>query len=320
MSIVYFGSDDFARDVLIYLIEKGIDVKGIVTVPDREKGRSRKVQGTPVKEHFATQSDIPIFQPEKPSDPMFMKQLKILDADLFVVAVYGKLLKQDLLDLPKIGTINVHPSLLPKYRGPSPIQSAVLAGEKEVGVTIMEVVLELDAGDIISARKMSVDEDATFGEVREALCKMSKSLLYETIKEALFQGSYPKVPQDPAKVTFSKKISPEQAQIDFNQSASDVHNLIRGMSPRPGARCQVEISGKIKSLKILRSSIVDVEDEARFTEKSYKPGDIVFYNKEKGFVVKCQDHFLQLLSLQLEGKKEMSAKDFINGFYNVFFV
>lgn len=314
MSVVYFGSDGFAAAVLAHLLEKKIDVSAVVTVPDREKGRSRKLAGTPVKEFVAEKTNIRLFQPENPSSNEFLAELEALNARLFIIVVYGKLLKQKLLDLPAIGTINVHPSLLPKYRGPSPIQSAVLAGEKEVGVTIMDVVLELDAGGVIAAKKLSVDNDATFGEVRAGLCELSKELLASTVTKILEENHYEKVEQDPAKVTFSKKIHPEDAKIDFTKPAHEVHNLIRGMNPTPGARCQVNISGKIRSMKILRSSILDIEEEAFFTENSFRPGDVVFYNKEKGFVVKCKDHLLQLLSLQLEGKKEMSVKDFINGF------
>ncbi len=314
MTIVYFGSDEFAKNVLMSLIDQNLPLSAVVTVPDKKKGRSQKLSPTPVKEFVLEKGGLLLFSPEKASSPDFLKALSDLKAELFVVVSYGKLLRQSLLDLPLIGTINVHPSILPKYRGPSPIQSAVLAGEMDVGVTIMEVSLELDAGDVISCKKMSVGRDDTFGEVEASLCEISKQLLVNVVKEMLLNKQIKKTPQDHTKSTYTSKILPIDAKIDFKKPAHEVHNLIRGMSPRPGARCDVEINGMVKNLKILRSTIVDVDEEGEFSPSSYHAGDVAFFDRQNGFVVKCKDRFIRILLLQLEGKKEMLVKDFVNGF------
>ncbi len=320
MSIVYFGSDIFAERILSHLLEKKLPIAAVVTAVDRPKGRSQRVSATPVKEFLLAQnSQVQLLQPEKASSPEFVALLRQLKPELIVVVSYGQLLKQNLLDLPSLGIINVHPSLLPKYRGPSPIQSAVLAGEKETGVTIMEINLELDAGDIIDVQKVSVDQEETFGEVETKLAQVSCHLLEKNLRKILQEKKIQKTPQNHSQATFTKKIFPEDALISFDQPAWKVHNLVRGMNPRPGARCMIEIGGSKKVLKVLKSQVVAPEEEIQFDLAGLPSGEIVSYNKKEGVVVACQKSYLRLLTLQLEGKREMNFLDFINGFSSPIF-
>ena len=315
MTIVFFGSDDFAAKVLDALFKNNLPVSVVITVPDKPKGRSKKLAPTPVKEYMlAEHPDIPLYQPAKVSSPEFVSELKEKKPELFIVAIYSQFLRQNILDVPSIGTINVHPSLLPKYRGPSPIQSAVLAGEKEAGVTIMEISMEIDAGDILDVEKISVPEEATFGEVKDLLCGISCDLLVRVVKKIIENKKYDKTPQDHSQATFTKKISPADTNIDFTKPAWKVHDLIRGMSPSPGARCKIEISEKEKTLKILKSSVVDIEDDIEFSDQTHYPGDVVSFDRKKGFIITCKNSYIRIHVLQLEGKKEMQALDFTNGF------
>ncbi len=321
MTIVYLGSDLFAERILANLFEKKAPISAVVTAIDRPKGRSQRLSATPVKELVVSQGHrVKLFQPEKVSSPEFVNELSELKPELLLVVSYGQFLKRNLLDLPSIGAINVHPSLLPRYRGPSPIQSAVLAGEKETGVTIMELSMEMDAGDIIDFQKVSIDPDESFGDIEANLIQVSCQLLEKNIAKIIKEKKYSKVVQDHTQATFTKKIFPEDAQINLNQPAWKVHNLIRGMNPRPGARCTVEVGGAKKNLKIIKSRVVSIEEEERLGIVSHRPGDILFYNKKEGFVIACQDSYLQLLILQLEGKREMNSLDFINGFSTPIFV
>lgn len=303
MRIVFFGSDHFARTVLTSLLEKGVEVIAVVTRPDKPKGRSGQATPPPLLEGGFTGK---VFQPEKASSEDFIGEMRQLEPDLFVVVSYGQIMKQPLLDVPRLGTINVHPSLLPKFRGPSPIQSTVLAGEKEAGVTIMKMVLAMDAGPILRVRKMDLPEDMTFGELEERLVEISKDLLYEVLNEMEKKGDITATPQDEKFATYTKKIQTEDSFIDWKLPAICVHNFIRGMNPRPGARVWMQLKGEKKIVKILRSKITDLPTEG--------PGKIISFNPKEGFIVSCVDFCLEILEVQLEGKRKMNSIDFINGF------
>ncbi len=306
MRIVFFGTDSFAAEILSHLLENKVDVIAAVTQPDQPKGRDQKISPPPVKEFLEKKGwQKPIFQPEKASSPAFVETLRELAPDLFVVVSYGQLLKQTLLDVPSLTSINVHPSLLPKYRGPSPIQSAVLAGEKEVGVAIMEMVLAMDAGDIICLEKTSLPEEMTFGELEEKLCALSKKLLLETIEEFERKGSVTKYPQEESESTYTKKILSKDSFIDWHKSPQELCNFVRGMNPRPGARFFIEIHGKKLLVKIFQIETCD--------EKGGSPGETLFFTPTKGWVVACREGSISIKELQVEGKKRMSIEDFLKG-------
>ncbi len=307
MNVVFFGTDDFAKEVLSYLLFKGINIVAVVTRPDKPKGRSGNATPPPVKEFVKSiEFHGVVYQPERASDKQFVNDIKNYNPDLFVVVSYGQIIKQNLLDVPKLGAINVHPSLLPKYRGPSPIQSAVLAGEKESGVTIMEMSLALDAGDIIKSIKTDITDEMTFGELENVLCDLSKAPLFETILEFEKNKFVEKYCQNESLATYTKKISTENSFINWNHSVCDIHNFIRGMSPSPGARCFIFSENKRKLIKILRSKIIKIDF---FIES----GTTLFFNKKDGWVVSCKDGAIQILDVQLEGKKKIKIIDFING-------
>lgn len=309
MKIIFFGTDLFAKEILSFLLERELSIVAVVTQPDKPKGRDQNLSPPPVKEFLQEKGwDGAIFQPERASRPEFVEVLQRLEPDLFVVVSYGQLLKQNLLDVPRLGAINVHPSLLPKYRGPSPIQSAVLAGEKEVGTTIMEMVLAMDAGDILRVQKLSLGEETTFGEIEKELCNLSKKLLLETIGD-LKSGTVKKEPQKESEALYTKKITSLDSVIDWQRSKEELCNFVRGMNPRPGARCFVEVQGKKLLLKIFRIK--------KSEEKGGRPGEVLFFDAKRGFHVACRDGAIAIEELQIEGKKKMTTLDFIKGINSI---
>lgn len=306
MRIVFFGTSSFAARVLAKLIENGHQIVAIVTRPDRSKGRNLQSTPPPVKEIAQKiKPDIPVFQPEKASTPEFASVLQTFQPDLFVVVAYGEIIKKNLLEMPKLGCINIHASLLPKYRGAAPIQRSLMAGEKETGITIIEMSPQMDAGDVLAIEAIPVSDNMTFGELEPQLCELSCKLLFDVIKQFEL-GTVVKIPQDHTLATLAPKITPEEEQIDWHKSAEVLHNQIRSLSPTPGASCQILIGNDKKRLKIKRSEIVDGEGS---------PGAILSFGKE-GFVVACGEGGLRLLEVQLEGKKTMSAGDFIRGIHH----
>jgi len=307
MNIVFFGTDSFAKSILEYLLSKNVNIVAVVTRPDKAKGRSGKATPPPVKSYLDKIGfSKPIFQPLRASNEEFVVEIQGLAPDLFVVVSYGQIIKQKLLDIPKSGAINVHPSLLPKYRGPSPIQTAVLNGEKEVGVTIMEMVLELDAGDILKVVKLPLPENMTFGELEEKLCNESKEPLLEVVTLLEQNRKISKIVQDDSQATFTKKITSEDSWINWDRPADEVHNFIRGMNPKPGARCFLKTDSGKKLIKIFRSKIIDIPSDV--------PGKTLIFNSKEGWIIGCKDFALQILEVQPEGKKKLNIKDFINGF------
>jgi methionyl-tRNA formyltransferase len=226
-----------------------------------------------------------------------------LDADLFVVVAYGEILKQNILDLPRSGAINVHASLLPKYRGAAPMQRCLMDGCKETGVTIMNMVLEMDAGDMLKTVTLPIPEEMTRGELEERLWELSAPALVQVIQE-IENGSVKKTAQNPAQVTFAPKIKPEEEEIHWSAPATKIHNQIRGLSPAPGAWCFTKVGEEKKRLKIKRSKVV--------REMSGKPGQILVQDK-KQLIVACGENALSLIEVQLEGKKSLPIGDFLRG-------
>lgn len=310
MKVIFFGTPKFAAETLAFLLDKGINIVAVVTKPDRPQGRSREPVPTPVKQTVLSLApSIPLFQPEIVSEETFAPTLAAFEADLFVVVAYGEILRQHLLEMPRIACINVHYSLLPKYRGAAPIQQAILHGETETGISIIHMAKKMDAGDIILMKRVPIGENTTFGELGEELCVSGCHAILEVLKE-YEAGIIPEhYAQDEQQITFAKKIELEDCQIDWQKPAFAVHNLVRGVNPEPGAWCMVNIKGECKRLKIKQTRVVH--------DKSGTPGSILSYGKE-GFVVACGDNAVEILELQLEGKKPMQSLEFTRGFQVTF--
>jgi methionyl-tRNA formyltransferase len=312
VKIVFFGTDFFAKEILQFLLEKKVFIAAVVTRPDKPKGRAQKLLPPPVKQLLEDcKSNIPLFQPIKASAPEFIEEIKKFEPDLFVVVSYGQIIREALLSLPRLGAINVHPSLLPKFRGPSPIQSAVLAGDKETAVTIMKMDLEMDTGDIIKAKKVPLPEDMTYGELELVLCNKAKDLLLDVLLEIEKKGKVEGIEQEHSAATYTQKITPELGFINWNAPSKEIVNLVRGMDPKPGAKCFIEVNGEKKELKIFQAVALP-------QEKSKKPKEFISCNAKQGLIVATQDGAVQIISVQLEGKKRMTTKDFLNGFTGSF--
>lgn len=305
LKVVFFGTPQFAAELLKWLIEQGIEVVAVVTKPDRPQGRSDKLVPSEVKQ-MARQllPHVALLQPEAASHDDFYQALQALQADLFVVVAYGEIIKQRFLDLPTYGCINVHASLLPKYRGAAPIQRAIIAGDQQSGVTIMQMVRKMDAGDMLATAEVAISIDMTYGALEEALCQAAKQPLLDTLM-LYAQGKKPiATPQDESQITFAPKIELEEGEIDWQKAAIDIHNLIRGTNPHPGAWCWVDVKGQRKRLKIWQSHYLG--------HIVARPGQIVEDGKGQ-LVVGCGKGALSLLELQLEGKRKMDVKEFLRG-------
>ncbi len=306
MKIVFFGTSSFAARILEKLIDSGHQVLAIVTRPDRMKGRHLQPSPPPVKE-IASRicPQVPIFQPEKASAPEFTPVLLQFSADLFIVVAYGEIIKKHILDMPKLGCINIHASLLPKYRGAAPIQRCLMSGDKETGITIIEMTPQMDAGDVLAMESILVPEEMTFGELEPKLCDLSVKLLFNSIRD-FENNKVVRQPQDHTLATLAPKIVPEEEKIDWNKSARQVHNLIRALSPAPCAWAQISIGSELKRLKIKKAKVV--------SGISAPPGTLIDFGKE-GWIVACGQDGLSLLEVQLEGKKAMSVGDCIRGIH-----
>lgn len=306
MRIVFFGTSSFAARILASLLENSFQVVAIVTRPDRIKGRHLQPSPPPVKERaIKICPEIPIFQPEKASAPEFAEILEQFHADLFVVVAYGEIIKKNLLGMPARGCINIHASLLPKLRGAAPIQRALMNGEKETGITIIEMSPQMDAGDVLAIEGFPVPDEMTFGELEPKLCSLGIKLLFEVIGK--FESNQVKrVPQEHSLATLAPKITPAAEVIDWTRSAQEIHNQIRGLSPSPCAWCQLQIGDALKRLKIKRAQVVKCAHST--------PGSILGFGKE-GWVIGCGEDALRLLEVQLEGKKPMSAEDCLRGIH-----
>lgn len=307
MKIIFFGTPPFAAHVLEYLLKNGVDVVAVVSKPDRAKGRSATPVPTSVKVAAQTFNPaLPVYQPEVVSDLAFAPTLQQYQADLFVVVAYGELIKQHLLDMPRLGCINLHASLLPKYRGAAPIQHCIIEGEPESGVTIMHMVRKMDAGDIIEMAKVPIGPEMTYGELEEALCQCGKVALLKVMHD-IEKGSATRIPQDHAKATLAPKIELENCEIKWDQPANRIHDLVRGVNPHPGAWCWLKVRGEQKRFKLLKTRVGELLPDGASS------GQIIVYGKQ-GLAVAAQDHALELLEVQLEGKKPMSGAEFVRGF------
>lgn len=279
------------------------EIVGILTRADKPNRRGNKIEFSPVKV-FGLEHGIPVFQPEDMKDPALFEQLKVLSPDITVVVAFGMMIPDSIIDLPRYNTINLHGSLLPKYRGAAPMQYAVLNGDSETGVSIMYVTTRLDAGDVILSKSIPLDENASYGDVHDSLADLGAEALIEAL-EMIESGRAVRVPQDDLMVTFAPSISKEECVIDWSLPAAVVHNRIRGLSPIPGANTRLP-DGKL--LKIYKSEKV-------FGDYAGELGEIVGLIKKKGPVVMTGDGAVCILSAKPEGKREMPGFEIVNGHY-----
>jgi len=294
------GTPDFAVPSLQALIEAGHEIVGVFTQPDKPKNRGMKLQPPPVKV-VALDHDIPVFQPTKLRDGTALETIQGLAPDLIVVAAYGRILPQEILDYPRLGCINVHSSLLPKYRGSAPIHWAILNGDAESGVTIMNVVLELDAGDIISQAVTPIDPDETVETLHDRLADMGAKLLVDTVV-SIENGTATRTPQQADLVTHAPMLSRALSPMDFTRPARELHNQVRGLIPWPAA--VTELNGT--RCKIFSTSVL-----AETTGKA--PGTVIAADK-KGLKIACGGGtVLQINELQADGGKRLKAADYLRG-------
>jgi len=301
MKVLFMGTPEYA----VYSLEKVAakhEVVGVLTRADKPNRRGNKIEFSPVKK-FALEHNIPVFQPETLSDDSLVEELKKLQPDIATVVAYGMLIPRRIIDLPRLSTINVHGSLLPKYRGAAPMQYSVLNGDEVAGVTIMYVSDKLDSGDIILSKSIPLGDDETFGELHDRLAVLGADALCEALDQFV-AGTIHATPQNPEEVTYAPSISKEECVIDWSLSASIVHNRIRGLSPIPGAVTKLP-DGKL--LKLYKAKKMD--------GYSGKPGEICAVLKKEGIVVACGEGAVCLISAKPEGKREMPAVELANGHY-----
>lgn len=306
MRILFMGTPDFAVPTLQTLIESEHEVIGVVTQPDRPKGRGGKMQYSPVKE-IALEAGISVYQPDKVKDEAFIHFMRDLFPDVIVVVAFGQILSEELLHIPYYGCINVHASLLPKLRGPAPIQWSVIEGDIESGVTIQQMDEGIDTGDILAVKKYTLDEKETGGSLFERLSLLGGPLLLEVLKDAE-AGTLQPVPQNHEEHTYAKMLSKSTGVMDFSKTAVELERLIRGLNPWPSAFCFLD--GKM--LKIWEADVIE-EKNLSESERQMLPGTVIRVIKE-ALVVRTSQGAIGIKSLQLEGKKRMSADAFLRGY------
>lgn len=303
MKIIYMGTPDFAVAPLEAILKAGHEVTAVVTQPDRQKGRGREVQYSPVKE-CALSYGIPVLQPLKIKEKDAVEELRKYPADIFVVAAFGQLLSEEILNMPRLGCINIHASLLPAYRGAAPIQWCVINGEEKTGVTIMQMAKGMDTGDILLQKEVVLDEKETGGSLFDRLMETGAELIVEVLPK-IEAGELTPVVQKEELVTYAGKITKDMGNIDFAKSAVTIERLIRGLNPWPSAFTHYK--GKI--LKIWEA---DVVSECANAENPV-PGTVIAMDKES-FTLATGEGALRIRSLQPEGKKRMSCAEFMRGY------
>jgi methionyl-tRNA formyltransferase len=291
------GTPDIAATCLKQILADGFDVVGVYTQPDRPKGRGMKMVYSPVKE-VALEHEIPVFQPESFRQEEAVEQLRALQPDVCAVVAYGRILPQKVLDIPTYGCINIHASLLPKYRGAAPYQWAVLDGLEETGVTAMYLCREMDAGDIIDVAKTPIGPEETAGQLLDRLAVLGADLLSKTLGR-FGKETVEAVPQDPDQVSYAAMLDKSMCPIDWSKTAQQVHNQVRGLHPWPVATAQIQ--GKV--FKIHATRVV---------EGKGTPGQILELTKQ-GLRIACGEGAVEILSLQAEGGKRMAAPDYFRG-------
>lgn len=317
MRILFMGTPDFALESLKALYEAKYDIIGVVTNIDKPKGRGMKLIASPVKE-YALEKNLKIFQPQKVKNNVeFIEEVKKLNPDLICVVAYGKILPEELLDIPKYGCVNVHGSLLPQYRGSAPIQWAVLNGDKKTGITTMFMNAGMDTGDMILKEEVQIGEDETTGELWDKLKIIGAQLLVKTVK-SIEDGTVKRTPQ-PEEGTMAPMLSKDIAKINWEeQSAKQIKNLVRGVNPIMGAYSYLN-DKKIKFWKVQVLTEQELLDKFKELQeykghlKGIQAGTVLFSDDKNGLFIKANDDILQVLEIQGENSKKMSINDFLRG-------
>lgn len=306
MKLIFMGTPDFARESLEAVYNAGYEILAVVTNPDKPKGRGMQLMPSEVKK-FALEKELPIMQPARvKNNPEFIEEIRKLEPDVICVVAYGKILPKELLEIPNLGCINVHGSLLPQYRGAAPIQWAVLNGDKKTGITTMYMDEGMDTGDMILKKEVEIGDDETTGELWDKLAKIGGNLLVETL-EQVEKGIAPRIKQG-EEYTMAPMLSKEMARIDWEkQSAKDIKNLVRGLNPIMGAYTFFNE----KKIKFWRVDVAN--DVGTGNIESLKNGTVVISDHRDGIFIKTKDGVLKVLEIQGENAKRMSIQDFLRG-------
>ena len=301
MRIIFMGTPDFSVPTLEALVASEHEVAAVVTQPDKPKGRGKEIHMSPVKE-CALKHNIPVYQPVRARDEAFVEEMRTLKPDAMVVIAFGQILPKSLLDLPKYGCVNIHASLLPKYRGAAPIQWAVINGDEETGITTMMMDVEMDTGDMLEKTVVKLNPDETGGSLFDRLSLLGGDLILSTLSK-LEKGEITPQPQDHAQATYEKKISKSMGDIDWTMDAVSIERLVRGLNPWPSAFTRW--NGKM--LKIWEAKVLpDLETKA--------PCGSVISASDEGLKIQTGNGVLCVTSLQLEGKKRMDTAAFLRGY------
>lgn len=312
MKVVFMGTPDFAVSTLEAIYEAGHEIVLVVTQPDKPRGRGKEMQFPDVKV-WALEHDLPVYQPVKIKEEEAIEYLRGYEADVFVVAAFGQILPKAILDMPPLGCVNVHASLLPKYRGAAPIQWAVINGDKVSGVTTMQMGVGLDDGDMLLKEEVELAEDETGGSLFDRLAIVGGKLCVETI-EGLKAGTVKAIPQNEDEATHVGMIKKSMGEMDFEKSAVELERLIRGLNPWPSAF--TKLNGK--TLKVWKAAVSSYEDMANETGifvsdiEGSNPGEVIWTGKDS-IAVKCNGDILLMQEVQLEGKKRMTVADYLRG-------
>lgn len=308
LRILFMGTPDFARESLEAVYNADYEILGVVTNPDKPKGRGMKMVASPVKE-FALEKRLTVYQPEKVrKNEEFIEKIKSLNPDVICVVAYGKILPKEILEIPKYGCINVHGSLLPKYRGAAPIQWAVLNGDKETGVTTMYMDVGMDTGDMILKEKVEIGEDETTGELWDRLSKIGGKLLIETLKQ-IEEGTAPREKQG-EEFTMAPMLNKEMSKINWGeQTAQNIKNLVRGLNPIMGAYTFLDE----KKIKFWKVDIAKQDEIIADNIEILRNGTVILSNPKEGLFIKTKDGILKVLEIQGENAKRMSIGDFLRG-------
>jgi len=295
--VLFWGTPEFAAPSLRALIGEGFEVVGAVTQPDKPQGRSREIIPSPVKQ-IAADEEIPVFQPKNARDPELLEMLKVIKPDISIVVAYGHILPQAIIDLPRLGTLNIHASLLPELRGAGPIQAAIRQGLTETGVTLMRVVQALDAGPVILQKETEIFDDETFGELQMRLAELGALTLVEALT-LISLGKVKEKPQDDSRATYAPKVTRDSSRIDWGQSALEISRLIRASDPKPGAFTKTPKG----DVKLFGPKVMDgIKGE---------PGEVLKIMGE--LVIACGIDALRIAEVQPSGKKRMSAHEWALG-------
>lgn len=299
MKIVFMGTPEFAVPCLQKIIDEGHEVLAVVTQPDKPKGRGKKLAMPPVKE-LALKYNIDVYQPVKAREESFVEKLKEINPELIVVVAFGQILPKSILDIPKFGCVNVHASLLPKYRGAAPLNWVIINGEEKTGVTTMYMDVGLDTGDMILKSEIPLDDEITAGELHDKMMIDGANVLKETI-DLIAQGKAPREKQNDDETCYSPIMDKTLGNIDWNKSAKDIHNLVRGVNPWPSAYTTYEN----QTMKIWKTKVVDKNSDKA-------PGTILKVDKE-GIEVNTGNGVIQIIEIQMSGKKRMVVSEYIKG-------